>query len=576
MKKAHLLSIASLMMMILLSAVVFASQTRAAGGEHIDSFAVDVSVNTDNSIDVEETIMYNTGGTYRHGIYRDIRPYSSQNRHMLIQNIRVTDEKYIQHPFETSYVGGNLRLKIGDPDTTFTGEKTYVIRYHATRAVAHFAENDEIYWNALGNAWTMPIDVALVSVHLPNAVQATQSSCYVGLYGSADTLPITQDTHMYVCGTYQIAEGEDLTIAVGFPKGVVNDYSATEEFFATYLPWMIGVGVPLVVGILCFWYWYKKGRDPKGRGVIIPQYDVPDNLSPWEVDGIVNQKVQSKNISAEIVYLATQGFLRIEEIEKTGMLSALQKTDYRFVRIGQTLPQTRISRQLLNELFPEGRTEIVLSSLKNHFYKQTKIIIKTVLNALVQKKYYSNLGAMKPAAAIFPLFILVFFWTAPALFSNNSFGIFFTPYDWVIMGIGFTLSIVMVIVCTRLSPAKTPKGVETKEYLLGLKEYLQIAEKDRLQFHNAPDKKPEVFEKLLPYAMVLGVTSIWAKEFVDVYTTPPSWYVGTHGSTFNAVIFSHSLTSFSAYAGTSMTSAPGSAGGGFSGGGGGGGGGGGW
>jgi len=26
-------------------------------------------------------------------------------------------------------------------------------------------------------------------------------------------------------------------------------------------------------------------------------------------------------------------------------------------------------------------------------------------------------------------------------------------------------------------------------------------------------KKPEVFEKLLPYAMVLGVAKIWAKEF---------------------------------------------------------------
>lgn len=61
-----------------------------------------------------------------------------------------------------------------------------------------------------------------------------------------------------------------------------------------------------------------------------------------------------------------------------------------------------------------------------------------------------------------------------------------------------------------------------KEYLLGLKMYLQIAEKDRLDFHNAPEKNPEIFEKLLPYAMVLGVEKALAKEFKGIYIEQPS------------------------------------------------------
>jgi len=123
------------------------------------------------------------------------------------------------------------------------------------------------------------------------------------------------------------------------------------------------------------------------------------------------------------------------------------------------------------------------------------------------------------------------------------------------------------------------KGVETKEYLLGLKEYLQIAEKDRLLFQNAPDKKPETFEKLLPYAMVLGVANIWAKEFADIYTSPPNWYTSTNAAAFNAITFNSSLTHFAALTSAvaaSSSSGGGSGGGGFSGGGGGGGGGGGW
>lgn len=64
---------------------------------------------------------------------------------------------------------------------------------------------------------------------------------------------------------------------------------------------------------------------------------------------------------------------------------------------------------------------------------------------------------------------------------------------------------------------KTQKGVLAKEYILGLKEYLRVAEKDCLHFHNAPDKDSERFEKFLPYAMVLDVENEWADQFKDIY-----------------------------------------------------------
>ena len=91
--------------------------------------------------------------------------------------------------------------------------------------------------------------------------------------------------------------------------------------------------------------------------------------------------------------------------------------------------------------------------------------------------------------------------------------------------------------------------------------------------------KAERTEKLLPYAMVLGVAKIWAKEFEGIYSTPPSWYSEANNTGFNAVVFTNSLSNFSSYATSSMISSPsgsGSGGGGFSGGGGGGGGGGSW
>ena len=89
---------------------------------------------------------------------------------------------------------------------------------------------------------------------------------------------------------------------------------------------------------------------------------------------------------------------------------------------------------------------------------------------------------------------------------------------------------------------------------------------------------------VIPYAMAFGVEKKWARAFEGIYTQAPTWYVGPSVVHFSPTSFSLSLSSMTAAAGTTMTSAPrsssgsgfssGGGGGGFSGGGGGGGGGG--
>jgi uncharacterized membrane protein len=131
-------------------------------------------------------------------------------------------------------------------------------------------------------------------------------------------------------------------------------------------------------------------------------------------------------------------------------------------------------------------------------------------------------------------------------------------------------------------PYKTKTGTRVYYEILGYKMYLSVAEKARLKFHNAPGKKPEVFEKHLPFAMVLGVEKKWASQFKDIYLQPPSWYEGNF-TTFNTLIFISSLNNLNYSAKSLMASrssgaAAGHSGfsGGFSGGGFGGGGGGSW
>ena len=125
--------------------------------------------------------------------------------------------------------------------------------------------------------------------------------------------------------------------------------------------------------------------------------------------------------------------------------------------------------------------------------------------------------------------------------------------------------------------------LELKSLIDGFKMYLGAAENQLLKFHNPPKMTPEVFEKYLPFALVLGVDDIWGKKFENMLKEQSmeyhnQWYVGPNSFSNNfANSFSQSLSSTMASASTQpSSSSSGSGGGGFSGGGGGGGGGGGW
>ncbi len=591
--------------------------------EAVANFGAEIIVNTDNSIDVTETIQYNSGPYTRHGIYRDINTKSSQKRKMRIENVSVVDQNGVEQPFELIDSSYNVRVKIGDPDKTFNGERIYILKYHATRAIAQFDNFDEIYWNVTGNDWEIPIYKAQASVVFPEGATYLQSSCYYGEEGSTNTCALKNSGPVSFSfeSPDKLYIGQGLTVAVGISKGVLMPYGADDEkitFWDTYFPWVVSSIIPILTFIICMLYWYKKGRDAKGTGVIIPQYDVIDGLSPMEVSGIVNQRVSSKEISAEIIYLATKGYIKIRELE-TSFIGLIKRKDYEFVKLKNPDPlENPFDKKLLNSLFnpnnlkadllslingasekyafltkvlnikklkevdedkndPNELKTVKLSELENEFYTKIKVIITAVLDALLNKGYYSNLGRIKSGGSGLIITAFMCLWCVG--FFGPILGLLLFEDNFIAPIAAIIASFVIYAVISRFFPAKTKKGIEAYEYLLGLKDYLKIAEKDRLLFHNAPEKKPEIFEKLLPYAMVLGVADIWAKEFEGIYQTPPSWYEGSPGSMFSAVAFSHSLSDFSSSAASSLSSSPsgsGSGGGGSSGGGGGGGGGGGW
>jgi hypothetical protein len=147
----------------------------AAAQERILRYLSDVQVNRDSSLDVTETIRVRAeNNAIKHGIYRDF-PTRYPGRHGSQVRVGFTFEGAPLDgqpvPATTEAFGNGVRIKVGDPETYVSvGEHDYVIRYRTTRQIGRFRDYDELYWNATGNGWAFPIDVAEARIRLPQPV----------------------------------------------------------------------------------------------------------------------------------------------------------------------------------------------------------------------------------------------------------------------------------------------------------------------------------------------------------------------------------------------------------------------
>lgn len=529
--------------------------------EKIINFNTLVKIQPTGIVRVTETIHYNFGDNTKHGLRRVIPvgytgPLDTNYR-VRLKVVGVTDEAGKPYTYTTNRKDDSVEIKIGDKDVWVTGEKIYVLNYQVERTISFLEDYDEWYWNILGEDWEVPIDRAMATILLPEGVVEKQvmSTCYTGLVGSTEHECATRTTTIggliavEVTGKTNFLPGHALTVVVGFPKNIIAAPSELQQagwFLADNWP----LTMPFIVFAIMFALWWHKGREPKGRGVVVAQYEPPHKLSPIEIGTIVNQRIDKRDVSSIIIDLAVRGFINIRYI------SEKFTKDYEFIKKGDAKNLSLSFEKLcFKDMFGNATTK-KLSSLRNKFYETTKEIKSDVYKTLTTKGYFEK----NPYTIRIIYFIIgiAFGFVGVPLSGDNPNSAFFNLLAFWVAGI-------IVILFSFAMPRYTALGAQVKEEIEGFKLFLSVTEKERLKFHNAPAKKPELFEKYLPYAMALKVEKEWAEQFKDIYTEPPSWYQG-NWSHFNTVAFTSSLNSFSSSAGSAFVSSPSSGGSGFGGG----------
>ena len=219
--------------------------------------------------------------------------------------------------FATEKMANGVRVRIGSAGRSVNpGLHEYVIRYRTTRQIGFFDGYDELYWNATGNGWTFPIDVAEARINLPDKVEFKQSAFYTGAQGATgkDATIVEQQPGRIVFRTTRpmpVANG--LTVAAGFAKGVVLQPTSTQQFQSMLQDdpalriAVIGGGVVVLFYLLA---WLLVGRDPD-RGTVIPLFAPPAGMSAAAVRFVEDMTFDDRVFTAAIVGLGVNGHLKL-------------------------------------------------------------------------------------------------------------------------------------------------------------------------------------------------------------------------------------------------------------------------
>lgn len=320
------------------------------------------------------------------------------------------------------------------------------------------------------------------------------------------------------------------------------------------------LGCVWAVAFIVFLIQFFRRRD-KHDTVEVVEFSCPDDMTPAEVGFLVDGIVDGSDISSLIVYWAGKKYLTISK-DKNQVLT----------RLVDVLPEEckDYEKDLFNFIFA-GRKETQMSEVASRL-KERQDLMSNVVSKIERpaSKLYFNSKTIW-LRQFYVIFFAFMFWlsimylrlehyadvvpiieivalVATALFlvcsdwlltyydyrhKNKSskgrvasfivfliliagmgvasFFFFESDYYKVVLLLACIAIMCVVVLLNRKMQIYSKAGQEKLGQVLGLRNYINVAEKDRIAM--LVEEDPEVFFEILPYASVLGVSDKWIKDF---------------------------------------------------------------
>ena len=608
--------IAAILAAALVLCLSAAIRTSAASDFIIRDYAVNMTVNEDDTYMIRETVKVEFTAP-SHGIYVSIplRADLDRDGQRSQYAVKVRDFRLLSdQPYETENSDGEFRVRIGDPDEYAPTETTYRYSYLYDTGGDHLKDADEVYHNLVGTSWeAQSIDHVSFEVVFPKDIDmgnvGIKTSGQVRVpFEAADGRTVQGETTEDCLG--------GLTVRAVLPEGYFTR-QAKSPVAALYIVDALLMLLAAAAAIMAKRY----GKDPDCPETL--EFYPPEGITAPEAAYIMNEDVSGKEIISLLFSLADKGYVKIHEYGEESRIRHKIKEKYRIEKLRDYDGDNPYEEMFMDGLFEDGDA-VEVEDLENEFYKTADRIRDAIIEDYKPKFYDEKAGSkaamikMIGAAGLFVLMAVMSF-TSPETAGSGLLGKvtwFVIPLALMIIGffrlsdairarkgarrylapllpllaglfmsyaylsswqtVPFAAGIILVFLIFVLAgfcDRKTGYFAGMQARVKGYAEFLRTAEKD--QMDTLAEKDPDYFYRNLAYAFALGVTAAYAKRFAQMAMKDPDWYTSDIHSfgRSGATRMVDSVSSMANSIGSSMSSSPssGSGGGSFSGGGGGGG-----
>jgi predicted membrane protein DUF2207 len=435
-----------------------------------------------------------------------------------LEDVHVFDEATRPLRTELTWMGPVARIKAWVPGAS-DAVRTITIFYRVRQALLARADSDELEWNVTGTGWDVPIGAAEAFVTPPTgaAPEPVRSAAWTGPLGSrgSDYTEERGDHFIVFRTTRPLRPREGLTIVVGWPRGYIARPSSWRR-----ARWLVGdnwpLGLPALALLTMLGLW-QRGRDRWQS--VKPEYAPPPGLIPAEAGALADELARPRHVIAILVDLAVRGYLHIEQVT-----TAFGTTDYLFKRLKPVVGDSELRSVevfTLARLFREdwALNLRLLSEVRSEYENTFPPIREEIYRALVADRLFPVSPGLVRAL-----------WAGLGLGLAGLAGLAYLvarqwlgPEPWLLPA-GLAASGAVVLVLSPLMPRRTPAGIRALAGVRGFREFLQRAEKDRLE--RLPG---DTLHRWLPWAIALGVTERWILGFQGLKVDPPIWFTGRDG-----------------------------------------------
>ena len=285
----------------------------------------------------------------------------------------------------------------------------------------------------------------------------------------------------------------------------------------------------------------RLSRGPARRPIDIAEYSPPEGMNVMVAAHLLNRSRTA--VPAQLLQLAVDKNLRVLEASPDTSRRVYAVELVRFEgsdAIGEKLLSAIFTNQpspgMVRELrADDGLLSGAIAAVSAHAFGESR---KNGWREPAGLTQWGNLATM--------LFTALFLLTVVTLSVVTT-----VSSPWLVAAAASTVVAVALSLATlRITGALTPAGGEVRDHLLGIRSYLRLAEEDRLrilQSASAAERRDgpgaakvvRIYERLLPYAVVLGVDRSWIAELIGNATEldrPPDWVANPNLLSFLNVI----------------------------------------